>query len=308
VAQKASRRKGTRDAYASYLRWAFEHAEIADINMSAPLTERDLCCLLALHARQKQWASHSTLMSALQDWHRRSGFGDLPRYQLYHETQKGFKNLTAHVDVPNRAMAISEENLLAIKATLDLSTLDGARDWAMLLIPFLFLLRAGEYTGSALAWGDTHVHHESKKIEIVVEFSKTSMAPTSVFCHMRGDALCPHKALCNYARRHNEWHGERPKAAAPVFASDWAVPITQAQWGIRLKQLVSRIGLDPAVFSPHSLRRGGATAMFIANVPREDIKSHGRWKSDAIDIYNDARVADRVQAPSRLLAERRPFL
>ncbi len=35
----------------------------------------------------------------------------------------------------------------------------------------------------------------------------------------------------------------------------------------------------------HSLRRGGATAAANAGVSVDDIKAHGRWRSDAVEVY-----------------------
>ena len=44
-------------------------------------------------------------------------------------------------------------------------------------------------------------------------------------------------------------------------------------------------GYDPKNYSSHSLRAGGATAMYHADVPIEDIQRRGRWKSDCWRIY-----------------------
>jgi integrase len=53
----------------------------------------------------------------------------------------------------------------------------------------------------------------------------------------------------------------------------------------RIKLAVSRLGLDHALYSCHSLRAGGATDLFAARVPYPMIKRMGRWKSDVCLIY-----------------------
>jgi integrase len=57
----------------------------------------------------------------------------------------------------------------------------------------------------------------------------------------------------------------------------------------RLRRLIKRvaasIGLDPSLFSGHSLRAGGATDLFAAQVPYPTIKKMGRWVSDAAMLY-----------------------
>ena len=53
----------------------------------------------------------------------------------------------------------------------------------------------------------------------------------------------------------------------------------------RIKKAVKSIGLDPAKFSGHSLRAGGATDLFVARTPYYIIKKKGRWLSDAAMRY-----------------------
>ena len=48
---------------------------------------------------------------------------------------------------------------------------------------------------------------------------------------------------------------------------------------------MSRLHLDPSLFSPHSFRRGGATFAFDCHIPSEIIKLHGDWQSDAYLVY-----------------------
>jgi hypothetical protein len=59
-------------------------------------------------------------------------------------------------------------------------------------------------------------------------------------------------------------------------------------WSGVIRQAVSRIGLQPAQYSGHSFRAGGATDLFTARVPYNIIKKMGRWKTDsALKYYRD---------------------
>lgn len=61
----------------------------------------------------------------------------------------------------------------------------------------------------------------------------------------------------------------------------------------RIKHAVSSLGLNPADFSGHSLRSGGATDLFAAGVPFYAIKKRGHWTSDAALLYyRDSLSAD----------------
>lgn len=50
-----------------------------------------------------------------------------------------------------------------------------------------------------------------------------------------------------------------------------------------------------ATYASHSLRRGGATRAMAVNVPRELTKRHGRWRSDAVDVYQERTLQDRLR-------------
>jgi hypothetical protein len=52
-----------------------------------------------------------------------------------------------------------------------------------------------------------------------------------------------------------------------------------------IKRMASTLGLDPLLYSAHSLRAGGATDLFAAQVPYPTIKRMGRWTSDAAMMY-----------------------
>jgi hypothetical protein len=51
---------------------------------------------------------------------------------------------------------------------------------------------------------------------------------------------------------------------------------------------------DVKKYSAHSLRRGGATAAWLAGVPREVLAVHGRWRSDAADEYLVAGTSQKL--------------
>ena len=75
--------------------------------------------------------------------------------------------------------------------------------------------------------------------------------------------------------------GERPfDANRPLFTylrnRKWA-PITAKHIRDWLKKGMGALGLDPRKYSSHSLRKGGATAMYINGVAVELIRLYGGW-------------------------------
>ena len=52
-----------------------------------------------------------------------------------------------------------------------------------------------------------------------------------------------------------------------------------------LRRAAEVAGLSHCNYTPHSLRRGGASFSFRAGVPLDQIKHHGTWRSSAVDRY-----------------------
>ena len=75
-------------------------------------------------------------------------------------------------------------------------------------------------------------------------------------------------------------------ATTPLFripSTNKILTVTQLRNEIRF--LMSSLGLDGSLYGAHSLRIGGATALAFLGALPEQIKAHGRWKSDAYMRY-----------------------
>ena len=59
------------------------------------------------------------------------------------------------------------------------------------------------------------------------------------------------------------------------------IPILRAL----LRRAAHLAGLSHCHYTPHSLRRGGASFGFLAGVPLEHIRFHGTWTSEAVNHY-----------------------
>jgi hypothetical protein len=68
-----------------------------------------------------------------------------------------------------------------------------------------------------------------------------------------------------------------------------------------IKRTVTSIGLNPAQYSGHSCRAGGATDLFAAGIPYYVVKKYGRWKSDTALIYYrcESSIANQAAAAFR---------
>ena len=69
------------------------------------------------------------------------------------------------------------------------------------------------------------------------------------------------------------------------------------KWFERItRRAVASLGVDPAEYTLHSFRAGGATDLFVIGVPYAKIKKYGRWVSDAGLVYyrDDVEVSASV--------------
>ncbi|KAK3249538.1 hypothetical protein CYMTET_41032 [Cymbomonas tetramitiformis] len=90
----------------------------------------------------------------------------------------------------------------------------------------------------------------------------------------------------------------------PLFCIDDAKgrlrPLTHSVFVAGFRKLAARAGLDPAAFTGHSFRRGGATAAFKLQVQDALIQAHGDWASDCYKLYCDLDSAQQLILPSAM--------
>lgn len=119
-----------------------------------------------------------------------------------------------------------------------------------------------------------------------------------------GDVCCPTTQLARYlVGKPTLTEGE------PLFQSEQVDPRTGARslrplrydaFIARFKSLIAALGLNPAVYSGHSFRRGGATFARDAGISDEVIKALGDWTSEAWLKYISATQRLRIKAAGLL--------
>ena len=79
---------------------------------------------------------------------------------------------------------------------------------------------------------------------------------------------------------------EARRASTPLFR-DPATGLAITTEAVRdlVKSLMQRLGEDPSEFGSHSLRIGGATALFASGASPTVIRTMGRWSSDLYKLY-----------------------
>lgn len=89
--------------------------------------------------------------------------------------------------------------------------------------------------------------------------------------------------------------------ASPLFQGAQAAAFTKPYLVSSIRSLLPRLGEDPARYSGHSFRIGGATAAAAHGYSPHEIQVLGRWRSDAYLVYlrlSDSRRAGLAAALS----------
>ena len=174
----------------------------------------------------------------------------------------------------------------------------------MILISFSGFLRISE----ALALRSSDISFKPNHLELFIRSSKTDeyRQGNVVVIKKTGKVTCPFTTLQTYF----ELAKIKTNSEEFIFRS-----VVKTVGGERLKlqrlsytrfreallTLLKSIGLNPIEFGTHSLRSGGASRAAEQGMSHEQIKCHGRWKSDsAKNRYIEQDVFSRLAVSSSL--------
>jgi integrase len=219
-------------------------------------------------------ASLRRYLAAISQAHKMAGFESPRSATIVAEISKGIAR--THGKEQKHKRAITVDQLRAMAAVCDLNTALGVRNRAILLLGFAGALRRSEL--SRLNVEDLEVGPEGLTIHL--RRSKTDQEGRGRkigIPYAREPELCPVWALLK--------HLENCPDQGPLFTTTKG---RENRDGRRvsgkviyrlIKRLCEQIGIDPALFSAHSLRAGFVTAAARAGKPTHDIMRHTGHRS-----------------------------
>ena len=109
----------------------------------------------------------------------------------------------------------------------------------------------------------------------------------SIRSHARSEDadLCPVVGLEDMLRQFPERRPGGPEAHLPLFRFDDGSGVLRSMIQGLLEMAAVALGLPPGRFGSHSLRIGGATAMYYLCREVETVKRFGRWASGSFSLY-----------------------
>ena len=175
---------------------------------------------------------------------------------------------------------------------------------AAINVAWFFMLRAKEYADSGgvdlnmivrgcdlkLTYNGEKVGVWEKANELSLQFRKTkadqqSLGEPKTVASTGVEGLCPVLAVQSLRQVAPQRFDEGQEAWKPVFRWCKGTTLKRLEIQALLQKAAVAQGLPPARFMSHSLRIGGASALFQATGEIETVKRAGRWTSSAVQRY-----------------------
>ena len=274
---------------------------------ATPHTVASYACFLAGKTSSYQYILNH--LHAVRLLHRFNGF---PVHALdsfdVTLTKRGLKRLLG--TMPRQKHPITPEILLQMRRYLNTSLPSHAAIWALFCTAFFSFLRKSNLTVTSAQCFDPTRHLARHVIKFTTTGAVLRIRWTKTLQHKEGLLLIPlpsipGSALCPVSAKVHFFALVPAPTSAPLFCLSAASsyrPITFSTFTAGLKRLISKIGLDPANYSPHSFRGGGATFAFQSGVPEHLIRLHGDWRCDAFRAYLALPLTSRTQVADIMAA------
>ena len=218
---------------------------------------------------------------------------------------------------PNTKNPLTVNHFLRMFEKVNINSFIDVRDYFLLLIMFLAILRRTE--AMHLRLSDVYQVELTPGHWILVVWVGTSEATKTdrgrkgeymlVDSNPRDVRLCPLQWHTLYLDARRNWH----RGQSTYLFVDARQTHRRAKTAlkgevanIRLKKRAQAIGEPIDEFSSGACRHGGATAIAAAGVPSRILKRHGRWKSDAYMVYVHESLANRLTASRAILDSNEP--
>lgn len=264
-------------------------------------------------------------LSALANWHRSRGVclnstseAEIKTVFRSEEIRRGVKPAAS----PQAKVGITPELLHLLisflhhrAATESRYRLLHLRDSSAFSVGFFGMLRRSEIV--ALRMGDlTFGSLDGEAFAVIrVRNSKTDQAGRGVDIYLANTSRDGLAIVTPLRYWHNTLHQMGFTDLHPLFPA-WEnippglsfSPLRNGQTlGERLQVYLTQLRaafpflpLDVSMYGMHSLRRGGATAAWENGIDRRLLMGHGRWESDAIDVYLTASILQRLRVSKNM--------
>ena len=216
------------------------------------------------------------VMPALRD--------QMPRLQL---VLRGVARSSSHRNVRPPRLPIMGVVMHQLRRVWSGSDFESHLMWAATCVGYFGFLRAGEFTAvdsapPIILMSDVAINSRSAPTAFRLRLRRSKTDPlgrgVDIFLGVSGTEVCPVAALLQYL-------AVRPLGDGHLFVWEDGRPLSKSTFVNHLRRGLQSAGFDMTRFSGHSLRIGAATSAAAAGIPDHLIKTLGRWRSEAYQLY-----------------------
>ena len=219
---------------------------------------------------------------------------------LLETTLQGLKRKLA--GTPKQVLPIDPAVLRRMYEFVDIRKVVDLCAWCGFLLAFFCLFRKAnlcpkDHEGNptmVLKRSDIEIDEELQQVLVYVNFSKTNQ-----FMHRSHVIPIPRNsdpALDLYTHLKSLFSRVKTDPEAPALSYSSTQYINHRSFTEKLKSLIKRAGLDPALYSGHSFRRGGASYLYRIGGTTLMVQVLGEWSSQIFTRYLALSVEDRLDA------------
>ena len=254
-----------------------------------PIQSQDLVLFVAYLNQNNASASIASSMSALGHLHKLAGLEDVTKHFLVTQTLAGARKVASTCDTRLPITATILKELVNAIPKVTASSAEARLFKAMFVTAFFGFLRIGEMAPttkkqvpSVIQFSDLHWQNDKSQVVVTLRKFKHSVkrGPQNVVLRKETSAnsdICPVRGIRKFLRVRGPHRG-------PLFILD-GKPCLRRKFDRVLKDCVEFCRYDIKAYKGHSFRIGAATDAAARGFSDAQIRTLGRWNSDAFRRY-----------------------
>ena len=277
-----------------FIQFCLSHKLISPQHPFLPAHESTLIHFVTHLSNTVSYGTIKVYLAAINNLHIEFGCPlDLSAMPVLHKTLRGIK--LSHGTAKKARYPITSSVLHRIHSKLQpfqSPDVDSSMLWAAFTLAFFGFLRSSEFTcngnfdpQSHLARSDISFHPNILhpiSFDVVIKKSKTDpFRETAKLSIARSYSdVCAVTALQDYMLQ-----TATRDPGQPLFRFSCGLNLTRTSLTNNLRTLLNLCNIDSSCYASHSFRIGAATTAGAAGIPDWLIKTLGRWKSNAYQVY-----------------------
>ena len=296
--------KSTRANVRSQIRqWIFFCTYFGVAALPAAVT--DLCIFLELMSRTSGYGHLKNVLGGIKYLHHTMSYKFPTDSVRLEDTLQGLKRKLK--GTPKQVLPVDPVILRRMYQFVDIRKNSDLAVWCGFLVAFYTLFRKANVCPKELTFDpetvltreDVIIDDVNNRVLIFVNFGKMNQFQKR--CHVIPIPGNEDPALDLFSHLRTLFKKVKASPEAPALSYTRTSFVTHKFFTERLKTLLAKAGLDPALFSGNSFRRGGASYLYSVGGTTLMVQVLGDWSSQVFTRYLHLSLEDRLAAQNLIM-------